>query len=188
MEHLLVWAVASWTKGSRGGSVWCQGDSRAWGETWGLTGGARRTAKDRDGSIRDGPWEPHLPQLVTASGSQGGPKSWESHPPTAMTLVVGVAGSRGHPAARAKAGPPHLPLDSGTPKGPRRPAPPCIAQHKSAEGCCNLDPKLFFLCKFCPANHPLFYLIKDQKRRKKKDPPHSLIVAFRAGTSWVGGA
>lgn len=170
-----------------GGSVWCPGDSRAWGDL-GIDWGARWTAKVRDGSIRDGPWEPHLPQLVTASGSQSGPKSWESHPPTVMTLVVGLAGSRGHPAARAKAGPPHFPLDSGTPKGPRRPAPLCIAQHRNAEGCCNLDPKLFFLCKFCPANHPLFFLIKDQKRRRrKKILPDSLIVAFRAGTSWGWG-
>lgn len=55
----------------------------------------------------------------------GWPKLRENHPPTAVPLVMGLASSRGHPAAGVKAGPPRFPPASGTPKGPRR-LPHCV--------------------------------------------------------------
>lgn len=109
----LVWAAASWTKGSgapggvRGGG-WACGRLNGW---WG--GGPRGTAMDRDASVRRSPGEPHLPSLFTAA------RNSVQADPAAVPLVTGLASYRGH-CGWSPAGLPRL-LPLWNPQGARRP-------------------------------------------------------------------
>lgn len=72
------------------------------------------------GASGTAPRNPTCPSYLQHLGVGVAKNYRENHTPTAVPLVTGLASSRAHPAARAKAGPPHFLPASGTPKGPRR--------------------------------------------------------------------
>ena len=89
------------------------------------------------------PGQPPL-RLFEHLGGGGQKLKWKPAPRVGL-LVVGLATPRGPPETRL-----------------------CVQIVKTQGGCCDFDPKLFFLCKFCQASHPLFLLIKGQNTKNKE--------------------
>lgn len=81
------------------------------GAVWGM-------AKAEMGSIRDGPSEPHLPQLFTASGSRGGKDSVPATFTRWRLLSAAWLPQGSFLLLELKAGPPRLQPASGAPGGP----------------------------------------------------------------------
>lgn len=144
-----------------------------------------------DGQGRDGEHQgrplgtPPAPAIysIWESGRQ---RLGAGHVHTVAPFVSGLAAAGELSAAGAEGWASPSPAGLGSSRGPGDPD--CVQQSVRAQkGCWDLNPKLYFPCKFCQASHPLFFLIKDQKKKKKDTfSPVPYLVPSELGLAGLG--